>query len=95
MDKPAGLFSLKKCIEILLEYSPYYIQGMLYTLILAIISIAIGFVFALLLAVIRRSHRQCLCGNNTRHADPGVAHVDLLWSLYSDHSTVGYHLRLY
>ncbi|MDD4716432.1 MAG: amino acid ABC transporter permease [Oscillospiraceae bacterium] len=43
-------------MEIVQSYSPYYIQGLLYTIILAISSIIIGLLFALLLTVMRRSH---------------------------------------
>ncbi len=55
MGKLTGLFSLEKCIEIVKNYAPYYIHGLLYTLILAVFSIVIGLVFALLLTAIRRS----------------------------------------
>lgn len=55
MDRLSDLFSLSKCIEIVQAYAPYYLQGILYTLLLSIAAIVIGLVFALLLTLMRRS----------------------------------------
>lgn len=55
MDRLSSLFSLSKCLEIVQAYAPYYLQGILYTLLLSLTAIAVGFVFALLLTLMRRS----------------------------------------
>ena len=55
MARLSDLFSLSKCIQIVQAYAPYYLQGIVYTLLLSLAAIAVGFVFALLLTLMRRS----------------------------------------
>ena len=55
MARLSNLFSLSKCIEIVQAYAPYYLQGIVYTILLSILAIIVGFVFALLLTLMRRS----------------------------------------
>ena len=55
MARLSNLFSLSKCIEIVQAYAPYYLQGIVYTVLLSILAIIVGFVFALLLTLMRRS----------------------------------------
>ena len=55
MARLSDLFSLSKCIQIVQAYAPYYLQGIIYTLLLSLAAIAVGFVFALLLTLMRRS----------------------------------------